>query len=156
MRIGKRLALDVGKARIGVAVCDRDGILASPLDAVARMESLSDTVATLIALTHEHEVFEIYVGEPLSLSGQDTASTHDSRLVATEIAAVTSVPVRLVDERFTTSVAASKLRSAGHNARSSKSIIDSASAVEILESALSFEKTSGVAPGELVGDSVGA
>jgi putative Holliday junction resolvase len=62
----------------------------------------------------------------------------------------------MIDERFTTVTAAAKLRAAGINSRDSKSIIDSASAVEILESALSLEKSSGIAPGQLVGDHVGA
>jgi putative Holliday junction resolvase len=107
-------------------------------------------------LAVHHEVFEVYVGEPISLSGADTESTTDARLLASELAGSLSVPVRLVDERLTTVTAASKLRAAGLNAKSSKSIIDSASAVEILELALDFERKSGLVPGSLVGDSVGS
>ena len=62
----------------------------------------------------------------------------------------------MIDERLTTVSASAKLRASGINAKESKSIIDSASAVEILESALNYEKSSGLAPGILVGDSVGA
>jgi putative holliday junction resolvase len=61
------------------------------------------------------------------------------------------LPVRLVDERLTTVSATTKLRQAGKDSRSSRAFIDSASAVEILEQALAFEKASGQAPGVLVG-----
>jgi putative Holliday junction resolvase len=116
----------------------------------------SETVASLANLVDEHDVMEVYVGDPLSLSGKQTDSTSDARSLAAELSQAISIPVRLVDERFTTVTAATKLRASGISAKDSKSIIDSASAVEILESALSFEKISGVAPGILVGDSVGA
>jgi putative Holliday junction resolvase len=156
MRIGRRLAVDVGRVRLGVALCDQEGILASPLDAVSRSSVSSETVASLANLVDEHDVMEVYVGDPLSLSGKQTDSTSDARSLAVELSQAISIPVRLVDERFTTVTAATKLRASGISAKDSKSIIDSASAVEILESALSFEKISGVAPGILVGDSVGA
>jgi putative Holliday junction resolvase len=146
----------VGKSRIGLAVCDREAILSSPLEAVSRLSSLAETVSSLVNLAVDHEVFEVYVGEPISLSGADTESTTDARLLASELSGSLSVPVRLVDERLTTVTAASKLRAAGLNAKSSKSIIDSASAVEILELALDFERKSGLVPGSLVGDSIGS
>lgn len=156
MRVGKRMAFDVGKVRIGVAICDRDAILSSPIEAVPRSESMTDTVTSLAKLVIENDVFEVYVGEPVSLSGSDTESTIDARLVALDLAKSITAPVRLVDERLTTVTAATKLRAAGHDAKSSKSIIDSASAVEILELALATERSSGSVPGTQVGDSVGA
>jgi putative Holliday junction resolvase len=156
MRTGRRLAVDVGKVRIGIAICDREAILSSPLDPVARLSNASETVASIADLVATHGVIEVYVGDPLSLSGKVTDSTNDARLIASELSTSLSVPVRMIDERLTTVSASAKLRSSGINAKDSKSIIDSASAVEILESALSYEKSSGLAPGHLVGDSVGA
>jgi putative Holliday junction resolvase len=156
MRTGRRLAVDVGKVRIGIAICDREAILSSPLDAVARLSGASETVAAIAQLADTHGVIEVYVGDPISLSGKETDSTNDARLFASELSKALSVPVRMIDERLTTVSASAKLRASGINARDSKSIIDSASAVEILESALSYEKISGLAPGHLVGDSVGA
>lgn len=150
------MAVDVGKARLGVAVCDTEAILSSPLDSLKRAPETSQTVAELVQLANLHEVIEIYVGDPLSLNGQETNSTHDSRSIALELSGSLSIPVRMIDERFTTVSAANKLRAAGVSSKEAKSIIDSASAVEILESAISFEKSSGMAPGHLVGDSVGA
>jgi len=156
MRIGRRLAVDVGRVRLGIALCDQEGILASPLDAVYRSSSLSETVSSLANLVEVHDVIEVYVGDPLSLSGGETHSTSDARSLASELSRSISIPVRMIDERFTTVTAATKLRASGVSAKDSKLIIDSASAVEILENALSFEKSSGIAPGFLVGDSVGA
>lgn len=156
MRTGRRLAVDVGKVRIGIAICDSEAILSSPLEAFARLSSASDTVTSIAELADVHGVIEVYVGDPLSLSGKETASTSDARLIASELSKAIAVPVRMIDERLTTVTATAKLRASGVSARDSKSIIDSASAVEILESALSYEKSSGLAPGHLVGDSVGA
>jgi putative holliday junction resolvase len=156
MRTGRRLAVDVGKVRIGIAICDREAILSSPLDAVARSSNSSDAIASIAELVDTHGVLEVYVGDPLSLSGKETDSTNDARLFASELSKSLSVPVRMIDERLTTVSASAKLRASGIHAKESKSIIDSASAVEILESALSYEKSSGLAPGHLVGDSVGA
>jgi putative Holliday junction resolvase len=96
-------------------------------------------------------VIELYVGDPLSLSGSETASTKDAREFALQLAELASVPVRLVDERLTTVIASSKLRQSGKNAKTSKDLIDSASAVEILEQALNISKQSGQPAGLRVG-----
>lgn len=156
MRRGRRLAVDVGRVRLGIALCDQEAILASPLDAVARSSSVTDTIEAIAKLAKFHGVIEVYVGDPISLSGKETDSTSDARLFASRLSSSVDVPVRLIDERFTTVAATTKLRASGISAKDSKYIIDSASAVEILESALSYEKSSGLAPGILVGDSVGA
>lgn len=146
------MAIDVGTARIGLATCDPDGILASPLPAIARSADMSVLVSTLTQLASELEVIEFIVGDPVSLSGNASKSTEDARKVASKLAAETSLSVRLVDERLTTVSAASKLREAGKDSKSSRALIDSASAVEILEQALAEEKHSGQAPGYLVGE----
>ncbi|MEN9954443.1 MAG: hypothetical protein RLZZ41_107 [Actinomycetota bacterium] len=156
MRPGRRMAIDVGKVRIGVAICDREAILSSPLDSVPRASSNPETISLLVELASKNDVFEVYVGDPISLSGTETQSTADAREIAIQLAKSLQIPVRLVDERFTTVTAASKLRAAGFNSKNSKSLIDSASAVEILELALSSERDSGSAPGVEVGDSVGS
>jgi putative Holliday junction resolvase len=155
MRLGKRLALDVGKVRIGVAVCDSECILSTPLEAIKRSSDLSKTISDISSLVDDLQVLEVYVGEPVSLGGQSTDSTKDARAVATELARNVNVPVRMVDERFTTVSAAAKLRSAGLSTREAKSHIDSASAVEILEMALRLERSSGQEPGTKIGISNG-
>ena len=140
---GSRLAIDVGTVRIGLAVSDPDSILSTPLPALIRSKLLTETLQEILSLISDNGVIEIYVGDPLSLSGEETASTQDARQFANQLAELTSVPVRLVDERLTTVTASSKLRLNGLNAKAAKDLIDSASAVEILEQALNVSKKSG-------------
>jgi|LakMenEpi03Aug12_release.lakeMendotaPanAssembly.Ray.scaffolds.fasta_scaffold241100_2 putative Holliday junction resolvase len=147
---GRRLAIDVGTVRIGLAICDPDGILSTPIPAIGRSSELSDTLGVLSELISENSVIEVFVGDPVSLSGTETASTRDARDFAARLAELISVPIRLVDERLTTVTASAKLRVAGKDAKQSKSLIDSASAVEILEQALATHRVSGISPGELV------
>jgi putative holliday junction resolvase len=156
MRRGRRLAIDVGRARIGLALCDPDGILASPLEAIMAQESLQDSCLLVLDAVKDYSLLEIYVGEPISLSGSVTQSTIDAQLFAKELSTNSEVPVRLVDERLTTVSAASKLRAAGKNSKNSRNLIDSASAVEILEAALNFERLRGEIPGIKVGDDGGS
>ena len=150
MEKGRRLAIDVGTVRIGLAVCDPDGILSSPLPALIRSKDLAETLDTISNLITEYSPVEVYVGDPISLSGGQSASTQDARSFAIELAALISVPIRLVDERLTTVTASAKLRSSGKDSKQARSLIDSASAVEILEQALATLKVFGKTPGELV------
>lgn len=147
---GRRLALDVGTVRIGLAICDPDGILSSPLPALIRSSHLTENLESISKLISEYSAIEVYVGDPISLSGGSSASTQDARQFAAELANSTSVPIRLVDERLTTVTATAKLQSSGKDAKQSRSLIDSASAVEILEHALATIRVSGRAPGQLV------
>lgn len=152
MRSGRRLAIDVGKARIGLAISDTDGILASPRDAIQRRSDDESHFLEILNLLREENIFEIYVGYPFSLSGNKTESTLDAERFATDLQAQTEIAVRMVDERLTTVSAAARLREGGKNAKQSKGLIDSASAVEILEAALSFEKSQGRSPGRAIGN----
>jgi putative Holliday junction resolvase len=152
MRKGRRLAVDVGKARVGLAISDQDGILASPFATVARLESLEDTARAILAATDDYFFSEIYVGYPLSLNGKPTPSTDDAVALASAVAGVFDVDVRLIDERLTTVTASANLRLAGKNAKNSRSIIDQEAAAIILESALAGERATGTAPGKLLAD----
>ena len=157
MRSGRRLAIDVGKARIGVAVCDFHGILASGLATVARQPELEDTVALILKTIELNEieladVLEIYVGLPTNLKGDDTASTKDALLVASALAQVVAIQVRMVDERLTTVSATAALRSSGVNSKKGRSVIDQVAATLILEQALSVEKSSNQQPGQPLSD----
>jgi putative Holliday junction resolvase len=152
MRKGRRLAVDVGKARVGLAISDQDGILASPFATVARLESLEDTARAIQVATDDYFFTEIYVGYPLSLSGKPTPSTDDAVALASALAKVFDVDVRLIDERLTTVTASANLRLAGKNAKNSKSIIDQEAAAIILESALAGERATEAAPGKLLAE----
>ena len=147
MRTGVRLGVDVGKARVGIARSDRDGLLATPVETLARDE---DTVARLTGLAREVDAFEFVVGLPLSLSGADTLSTTDAREFAAELAAASGLPVRLVDERLSTVTAQRALRDSGRRAKGSRPVIDQVAAVIILQNALDFERSASRPPGEHV------
>lgn len=149
MRRGVRLAVDVGTVRIGLASSDPDGLLATPVETVARAggeEHLRRILQHVDALA----AVEILVGLPLALSGNETASTADARQMATTLAAMTTVPVRLVDERLTTVTAARQLRESGRQASRSRGQIDQAAAVVLLQHALDAERLSGRAAGTAV------
>jgi putative Holliday junction resolvase len=142
------LAVDVGKARIGVAITDIHAILASPLGTVARATDLKTSIDDLMKLAHEQgEILEIYVGIPLNLSGLITESTEDSLTFAETLAESCEVSVRLIDERLTTSIANAQLLQIGKSQKSARSTIDQMAAVAILEYALTVEKNSTQAPG---------
>ena len=147
MRPGVRIGVDVGRARVGVAVCDRDGLIATPVATLARSEG---TIPELVALVAEYEPIELVVGLPLSLSGADTASTTDARDFASELAASGTTAVRLVDERLSTVSAQRALRDSGRRTRGSRPVIDQVAAVIILQNALDSERTAGRPPGALV------
>lgn len=143
-RRGARLGVDVGTARVGVARCDPDGMLAIPVETVRRNDL---AVGRIVTLAHEHEAIEILVGLPLSLSGADTASTMDARGFADAVAVASGLPVRLVDERLSTVSAHAALRGAGRSQRESRSIVDQVAAVVLLQQAIDVEKNSGRPPG---------
>lgn len=154
MRTGRRLALDVGKARIGVAISDFHGILASPVGFVARADDVASTVSNWHAFVAAHEelrdveFLECYVGLPVSLSGVATASTDDAIEIGTAICVAAGIEARFVDERLTTVSAASALRTSGIDSRRGRGVIDSVAATIILEQALATEKAQEAKPGK--------
>lgn len=154
--MGRKLAIDIGRARLGIAISDLSGILSSPLDSVRRIADDSETIKEILKIVADNEVQEIYVGDPVSLSREITPSTDDARNFASVLQSTTAIPVRLIDERLTTVTAARNLRDSGKNAKTSKSLIDSASAVVILEAVFQVERVSGEAAGRSVGDLLGS
>jgi putative Holliday junction resolvase len=143
-RRGARLGIDVGRARVGVARSDPDGLLATPVETVPRDDA---AVGRVVALANEYEVVEILVGLPLNLRGEDTPSTTDAREFASAVAEASSLPVRLVDERLSTVSAHAALRNSGRSQRTSRSIVDQVAAVVLLQQALDVEKSTGRPPG---------
>jgi putative pre-16S rRNA nuclease len=150
MRRGRRIAVDVGDARIGVASCDPDGILATPVETVPGRD-VAAALRRLGAIVAEYEPIEVVVGLPRSLNGTEGPAAAKVRAFAQSVAKVIApVPVRLVDERMTTVTAAQGLRASGVKAKKGRSVVDQAAAVIILQSALETERASGKAPGESV------
>lgn len=149
-RRGRRIGVDVGSVRIGLALCDPDGILATPLGTVQRVDDAA-AVAEISAYVHEHEPLELVVGRPKSLDGQDRASAQTAREFTALLAQRLALPIRLVDERLSTAGAARQLQQAGMNSRKQRGVVDSQAAVLILQQALDAEKTTGRPAGELFG-----
>ncbi len=148
MRTGIRFAVDVGSVRIGVAACDPDGLLASPLTTIPRGRA---DVAGLAALVSSRGAIEVVVGLPTGLSGREGSAARAARAFAADLAdRVAPVPVRLVDERFTTTLAHDRLRSAGHDSRARRPVVDRVAAAMILQGALDAERSTGHPAGELV------
>ena len=148
LRTGRRLAVDVGQARIGLAISDFHAILASPLLTVSRAESLEESVALVLAAGSESgDLLEIYVGIPINLKGESTASTKDAFEFAQLLQGETNVPVLLIDERLTTSIANQQLKEIGKSQRDARSTIDQMAAVAILEYAFQVETNTGNQPG---------
>jgi putative Holliday junction resolvase len=153
LRTGRRLAIDVGQSRIGLAVSDLHGILASPLATIQATEDLSIAITEIQQVAHrDGEILEIYIGIPVNLSGKSTPSTELALLFAEEFAEVATTPVLLLDERLTTSLANAQLKLIGKSQKDARSTIDQMAAVAILEYALSMEKHSGQRPGIEIAD----
>jgi putative Holliday junction resolvase len=154
LRAGIRLAVDVGSARIGVARSDPGGLLASPLATLRRGRGDIDQLA---ALAREHGAIEIVIGLPTGLSGREGQAAAAARAFAGLVAArVAPLPVRLVDERFTTTLAHGALRQGGRDSRQRRAVVDQAAAAVILQGALDTERATGQPAGHLVAASPGA
>jgi putative holliday junction resolvase len=148
VREGVRLAVDVGSVRVGVARSDPGGLLATPLTVVASGRGELDELAKLAAGAG---AIEVIVGLPTSLSGREGAAAAAARSFAADLARrVAPIPVRLVDERFTTTEAHDALRRSGKDARARRGIVDAVAAAVLLQAALDTERTTGCPPGQLV------
>ncbi|MGN6338155.1 Holliday junction resolvase RuvX, partial [Mycobacterium sp.] len=135
---GRRLGIDVGSVRIGVACSDPDAILATPVETVRRDRN-GKHLRRLAALAAELEAVEVVVGLPRTLADRTGPSALDAIEMADALAEVLArgaapVPVRLADERLTTVAAPRKLRAAGVRAQEPRALIDQAAAVGLRQS----------------------
>ena len=130
---GRVLGVDVGTVRVGLALSDPTGTIASPLETLRRAKDGSD-LDRLAALVVEHEVAEVVVGEPRHLSGASGVSAEDANAYSEALAGrIADVPVFMIDERLSTVTAASHLRESGIDSRKQRPVIDQAAAVVILQ-----------------------
>jgi putative Holliday junction resolvase len=147
VRSGRRLAIDVGKVRIGLAISDFHGILASGLTNVTRAKTLEQTCEAILLAIKDEDLLEIFVGLPLAMSGAHTASTLDAIEVAKALSELVQVPVKMIDERLSTVSATANLRASGRDSKSGRKVIDQIAATVILEQALQIEKQTGQGAG---------
>ena len=143
---GVRLGVDVGQVRVGVAKCDPDGILASPVVTVPRDREAGpdDTPRDMLELARlaaEHEAVEIVVGLPVDLSGREGVAAGHIRAYVQRLAAVIApLPVVLSDERMSTVVATRRLSERGVRGKRQRAVVDQAAAVEILQGWLAAQR----------------
>ncbi len=152
---GVKLGVDVGTVRVGVAVCDRDGILATPLRTLERNAKKNTDVRILAALAAELGVVEIFVGLPRTMKGEEHASARMAsdyaKLLAGKLGESGSeVPVRLVDERLSTVTAHRNLHEAGMSSRNHRKVVDQVAAAGILQHAIDMQKARGTEVGSRV------
>jgi putative Holliday junction resolvase len=131
--------VDVGTVRVGIAISDPDGILATPLvtlarDQSARAEAVPADVTEIGRLVRDHEVIQVVVGLPVTLSGNEGLAAIAARHYADTVAKqVDPVPVQLADERMSTVIATRRLSERGVRRRRQRAVVDQAAAVEILQ-----------------------
>ncbi len=146
---GRRIGIDVGTVRIGVASCDPDGILATPVETVPRAGkgkggpgrgraggkgAPATDLIRIAEIVREYEAVEVIVGLPRTLRGESgTSAALATRFARSLQRMVPDVPIRLSDERLTTVAAARALRDSGVRARGQRQMIDQAAAVSILQ-----------------------
>lgn len=126
-------AIDLGKARVGIAISDELGLLAHPrpfLDGKSR----KPLIAALVAMAREEGIERFLVGLPLEMTGEEGPAARRIMSFAQELANAAGVDIELVDERLTTVEAAQQLRASGINAREGKSLVDGVAAAVILQS----------------------
>ncbi len=130
---GRRLGVDVGAVRVGIAVSDPEGVLATPLVTVARDVEGGTDLRAIAELVVEYEVVGIVVGLPRTLAGREGPAAEAARTFVDALGAVVDVPIELSDERLTTVVATAQLRQRGVRGRKRRAVVDQAAAVVILQ-----------------------
>jgi putative Holliday junction resolvase len=129
----RALGVDLGSRRIGVAISDPTGTIASPVEVVQRSGSVVHDHRRLLALAHEWEADTIVVGLPLSLDGSVGPAARAVLDEVEALRAVSPMPVDTVDERLSTVVAQRHLREMGVDNRKARKVVDKLAAAVLLQ-----------------------
>ena len=135
---GRLLAVDWGERRIGLALSDELGMLASPLGVIVRRAGKRPPIAELARQAEAHDARGVVFGLPLDGAGDDTPRAVEVRRVAEELARRTGLPAYLVDERYTTAAALRTIREMGGSTRGRKGDVDAMAAAVLLRHALAL------------------
>ena len=130
----RALGIDLGSKRIGVAVSDRSGTIATPLTVLQRGGRPADDHRRIAALVVEEEAERIVVGLPLSLSGEVGRAAQSAIAEAEQMATVVGVPVETHDERLTTVTADRTLMELDMRAQARRRVVDKVAAAVMLQS----------------------
>ena len=133
---GRQLAVDYGDRRVGFAVSDPTGTIASPAGFLVRRPGRRPPIARIIARAVALEATGFVLGLPLDEQGEDTPRAREVRAIGEEIARRTGLPVRLVDERFTTAAAQRAIRDMNGSTRGRRGDVDALAATILLQHAL--------------------
>lgn len=136
---GRRIAFDYGDVRIGVALCDPDAILSSPLTTL--QSKSKDLFTQIVSILEEHQPVLIFIGKPTLLSGLSGEAVAKVEDFVSALEKHTDIEIVLVDERLSTVSAMKNLQNAGVSAKDARSSIDSMAAVAILEQGLAMTKS---------------
>jgi len=136
---GRLLAVDWGERRIGLAISDPLGIIASPAGHIVRRAGKRPPIAELLRRAEALEARGFVLGLPLDEHGEDTERAREVRRIAAELERRSGLSVRLVDERFTTAAARRAIHEMGGDARERRGDVDALSATVLLQHALRFE-----------------
>jgi len=134
---GRLLAIDYGERRVGLAISDPTGTIASPAGFIPRRAGKRPPIAEMIRRAESLEARGFVIGLPLDEEGADTPRALEVRHIATELERRTGLAVELLDERFTTAAALRAIREMGGSTRGRKGDIDSLAATILLQHAIS-------------------
>lgn len=140
------MAIDWGERRIGVAISDPSGMIASPVDVLLRKRGKRPPVAELVRRAVALEARGIVMGLPLDGEGDETPRSLECRTIAAELARRTGLPVALLDERYTTAAALRGVRESGGRTRDRRADIDALAASVLLQQALRMQSLPTVEP----------
>ena len=133
---GRLLAVDYGERRIGLAISDPMGIIASPAGFIRRRAGKRPPIAELVRRAAELEARGFVLGLPLDQEGLDTERSMEVRRIAEELQRRTGLTVELIDERYTTAAALRAIREMGGSTRDRKGDVDALAATMLLQHAL--------------------
>jgi putative Holliday junction resolvase len=137
--LARFLAVDYGRKRIGLAISDPIGMIATPAGFIERREGKRPPITKIIARARDLEARGFVFGLPLDGEGHETDWTAEIRAVGVEIAKRTGLPIRFLDERFTTAAALRTIREMGESTRGRKGDVDALAATILLQQALNVQ-----------------
>ena len=133
---GRLMAIDYGERRVGLAISDPTGTIASPAGAIVRRAGKRPPVAEILRRAEALEAKGFVVGLPLDGNGDETPRSREVRVIAETIAQRTGKSVELVDERYTTAAALRAVREMGGSTRGRKGDVDALAAAVLLQRVL--------------------
>lgn len=138
--LARFMGVDYGEKRVGLALADTIGMIASPIGFIARRAGKRAPIAEIVRRAEEHEAKGFVFGLPLDGNGSETEWTAEVRRVGNEVSKRTGLPVRFVDERYTTSASLRTIRQMDGSTRGRKGDVDAMAAALVLQSALNVSE----------------